>query len=364
MSSVTAPLRNATPRGDWRDKLARFGLIGKGILHLAIGVLALQLAFGSKETNEAVSQSGAIDWIGELPAGTLLLWLVGLSLLALAAWRVVTFFAGDPVQDDDAPHRISYAAKAVIYGGLGLAAVNSALSGGSGSSGSGSGGSGSGGSGSGGTEQAAGTIAALPGGRFWLFAIGIGTIGVAGYLAYQHAYKAEFTQRLDVGEGDEAATFGKVGYGLRSLAYAPIGTLFVQAGFTGQEDQAKGLSGALSGRRVVGYVVPARRRPRVRVLRRVLLLRVEAPPHRLSRSPRSLLELLGCASQLRVVTWRVPRWRARGGACSRPCRWRLGRWCRRSPHPSAPCRRPASASRGRSARPRRSSDRRGPRPPR
>lgn len=244
MASVTKPLRNTTPRGDWRDQLARFGLIGKGILHLAIGILALQLAVGSKETSEAVSQSGAIDWIGELPAGTLLLWLVGLSLLALAAWRVVTFFAGDPVQDDDVPHRVSYAVKAVVYGGLGLAAVSSALSGGSGSSGGGSGGSG--GSGSGGTEQAAGTIAGLPGGRFLLFAIGLVTIGVAGHLAYQHALKAEFTRRLDVGEGDEAATFGKIGYGLRSLAYALVGYLFFQAGLTGQEDKAKGLAGALS----------------------------------------------------------------------------------------------------------------------
>lgn len=243
MTSVATPLRHTTPRGDWRDKLARFGLIGKGILHLAIGILALQLVLGSKQTTEAVSQSGAIDWIGELPAGTVLLWLLGFSLLSLAAWRTVTLFAGDPVDDDDAPHRISYGVKAVVYGGLGLAAVNAAMSGGSSSGGSGGAGSSGG---SGGTEQAAGTIAGLPGGRFILFAIGLGIIGFAGYLAYEHAVKAEFTRRLDVGEGDTAATFGKVGYGFRSLAYALIGVLFVQAGLTGQEDRAKGLAGALT----------------------------------------------------------------------------------------------------------------------
>ena len=67
------------------EAVARVGLIAYGVLHLLIGWLAVQLARGSDRTD--ADQTGALQAVAGTPGGTVLLWLIGLGMLALALWQ-------------------------------------------------------------------------------------------------------------------------------------------------------------------------------------------------------------------------------------------------------------------------------------
>lgn len=228
---------NEAGSGDWREWLARFGLVGKGVLHLVVGYAVWRLADQGGSRADA-SSSGAVGWIADLPAGTVLLWVLAASLASLALWRAVETVAGDPVDDDDIVHRVAFAAKAVVYGALAALCVRTALSGASKTS-----------AGSGSDEQsaesAAGTVFDLPMGRWIVFAIGLGIMAVAVHLIAVHAIDGKFVKRLSVGEHSTAARLGRVGYGLRSVAYVMVGYFLAAAGVTYEPDRVDGLSGSL-----------------------------------------------------------------------------------------------------------------------
>ncbi len=67
------------------EHLARLGLIAYGAMHLLIGYLALQLAWGA-ETADA-DQTGALRTVADAPGGRFLLWVIGIGMLALALWQ-------------------------------------------------------------------------------------------------------------------------------------------------------------------------------------------------------------------------------------------------------------------------------------
>ena len=239
MSAVT----NASPRarkagsGDWREWLARFGLVGKGVLHLVVGYAVWRLANNTGSGAEA-SSSGAVGWIADLPAGSILLWVLAASLASLALWRAVETVAGDPVDDDDAVHRIAFAAKALVYAALAALCVRTAVSGDNQQS------SGSG-SDDGSAQEAASTVFDLPMGRWIVFAVGLGIMAVAVHLIAVHTIDGKFLKRLSVGERTTAARSGRVGYGLRSVAYVMVGYFLAAAGVTYEPDRVDGLSGSL-----------------------------------------------------------------------------------------------------------------------
>ncbi len=225
--------RPSTPDSpDWVEQLARFGLIGKGILHAVIGLLAGEIALNGSSSSEA-STSGALDWIADRPFGVAALWVVGFSLLALAVWQAIAAVTGDPVEESDGKHRAAWAFKALFYGSLALASLRGAMDGGSSDSSGG------------GTSSAANTVLDWPMGRWIVVAAGLAVIGLGVYLIVKHAVHAEFAKRLRVHEDSTPVLLGRVGYGLRSIAYLLVGTFLAQAGLAGEEDRAEGLAGAL-----------------------------------------------------------------------------------------------------------------------
>lgn len=226
----TAPVAGA----DWTDRLARFGLVGKGIFHAVFGLLAFGLAARGAAAEEA-SASGVADWIADLPLGVPALWVMAVSLLALAVWRGRTAISGDPVEEDDGFHRASRAVKAAIYAGFAVTFAGAATAGGSSSESSGGDR----------TQETTSTVFDWPAGRWLVVAAGLAVIGYAGYLVVHHAVQRSFAERLTCAADSTVVTLGRVGYGLRSLAYALVGVLLVQAGLSGQEERARGLTGAL-----------------------------------------------------------------------------------------------------------------------
>lgn len=236
MTTTSSRSAASTPdAADWSDRLARFGLLGKGVVHAVIGLLALEIALNGSSSSEA-STTGAMRWIADRPFGVAALGVVGFSLLALALWRAITTVVGDPVEDDDGAYRLVWAAKAVVYAGFALTFLRAALDGGTSDGGT---------SDDEQATEAASTVFDWPMGRWIVVAAGIAIIGVAVYLVVNHTVNKGFAKRLSVSEGSKAVTLGRVGYGLRSVAYALVGVLLVQAGFADEEQQARGLSGTL-----------------------------------------------------------------------------------------------------------------------
>lgn len=225
-----------------KDTLGRVGLVGRGVLYAVIGVLALQLAFGAPD--EQADPQGAIEWIGQQPLGRFLLVALTLSLAALAVWRALDAWRGDPVDGSEAKDRVRFAAQAVLYAGFAIAAASVTIANWSGSA-AGSGGAGaSGGSGGESQRQATAVVLDWPGGQLLVAAAGVALIGYAGWKFVRHGLHAKFMERL-TGAGEVVERFGRVGYTARAVVWAVVGVLLVQAAWTHDPNQAGGLSTAL-----------------------------------------------------------------------------------------------------------------------
>ncbi|HSP02433.1 MAG TPA: DUF1206 domain-containing protein [Acidimicrobiales bacterium] len=232
---TTTQTRNAA-NGDWKETMGRIGLVGRGVMYAVIGLLAIQLALGN-DSQEA-SNSGAIEWIAQQPLGKFLLIALTISLLCLAAWRLLDAAVGDPVEGDEPSDRAEYAIKGVVYAALAVGALSATISNWNGDSGSG------GGSGDSQNQEAAATVLEWPAGQWIVTAVGLGIIGYAIYMFKKHVMDEEFLQRLSTSK-DWVEKLGRGGYAARSAIFLVIGWFLTQAGLTHEAGETKGLSGAL-----------------------------------------------------------------------------------------------------------------------
>jgi hypothetical protein len=119
--SLGAPERSDTVRA-----LARFGYACKGIVYGLIGVLALLAAFGSEEGR--VGGGGeAVRSIALAPFGQVLCVVVGIGLLAYAAWRIAEGALDLRMEGRDAKgiaKRLGHAGSGVANGALGVLALD------------------------------------------------------------------------------------------------------------------------------------------------------------------------------------------------------------------------------------------------
>ncbi len=224
--------QKAKDRG-WFKNAIRAGLVAYGFVHLLVGWLAMQLALGDRE--ESASSSGAMKQLASQPFGTVLLWLVGLGLFILVAWRVLQAIY-DHDGDDGAKlwaKRAVDLGKAAIYATIGFSAVRTAMGSGS----------------SGGTDSTTKKLMDLPGGQWLVLLIGLGVIGYGVHHVYQ-AWSESFRKKLtDEGESGDVGSayiwFGKAGYTAKGIGVGMIGVLFVYAGATHKAKKSGGLDQAL-----------------------------------------------------------------------------------------------------------------------
>jgi len=231
-------------KADARSALARFGLVAKGILYLALVVLAIQFASGDVSSKK-VSQGGAIKLVAEQPMGKFLLVVLAAGLVALTVWHVIMTLTGDPVQGSETKDRVKYAVKAVGYGGLAIVAISLTVNYWTESKQDTSGGGGGGSS----EKQAADTLMGAPAGRWLVILAGVIIIGIAVYEIYKHVVEQEFMERFDPSlpntteRGVRMA--GRLGYFARSFIAGVTGVFFVVAGVQSNSDKTRGLSGSL-----------------------------------------------------------------------------------------------------------------------
>src|SRR5690349_7061786 len=68
------------------ERFARFGYVVSGLLHIAVGYLAVRVVQGA---GGAADQSGALAEVAARPGGGFALWVAAGGFLAMALWRLV-----------------------------------------------------------------------------------------------------------------------------------------------------------------------------------------------------------------------------------------------------------------------------------
>ena len=216
------------------DHAVRPGLVAYGVVHLVLGWLALQLAFG--DSQGSASSSGAVRTLAQQPFGLVLVWLVALGMLLLVVWQLWEAAAGHRGLDGSTRlrKRLTSLGKSLVYGYIGVSAVTIAT--GSGSSG-------------GGTDSMTARVMQLPGGQVLVGLVGAGIIGIGGYLVWKgwsEKFREDLTAKGRRGDsGTLAIWLGKVGYVAKGLALGVVGVLFGYAAVTHEAKKSGGLDQAL-----------------------------------------------------------------------------------------------------------------------
>jgi hypothetical protein len=237
MSVMTATQRAARKAGNNGafEALVRAGLVGYGILHLAVAWLAVQLATGKPATED--DQSGAFQVLADQPLGRFLVWAIALGLLAMAGWQFLEAAVG---HQDERPRRrilerLVSLARTVIYAALAWTAYQVA--------------NGVPASNASQQQQATGGALGWPGGPWLVGLLGV-AVAITGLVIAAYGVTKGFERRLNRSRmrrrtrGAAVAT-GQIGYAVKGLAYAMVGGLLVVAAATFDPGRSTGLDGAL-----------------------------------------------------------------------------------------------------------------------
>ncbi|MFF8844145.1 DUF1206 domain-containing protein [Streptomyces sp. NPDC015127] len=97
------------------EAAARWGFVARGAIYVLVGVLALQIAFGSG--GRQADRGGALAEVSARPMGSVLLWVLGIGLAGMALWRLseALFGAAEP-DGGKAGKRLLSAGRFLFYG--------------------------------------------------------------------------------------------------------------------------------------------------------------------------------------------------------------------------------------------------------
>jgi hypothetical protein len=232
--SIAAKGRRAG-KSPWVERLGRAGLVAQGVLYVVVGILAINVALGSRK--ESPDKSGALRTIAQQPFGKALLILLALGLGAYALWQLARAILDRDDEGEGAKglaKRGAALARAGWYGVLCWLTV-STLAGN--------------GSGNGNEQQKTAGIFDHTGGRYLVYAAGFAFLGAAGFNAYR-AVTCKFNKKLKQGEMSEteeavATGIGVFGYLARAVVFCLIGVFLVKAAWEYDSKEARGLDGAL-----------------------------------------------------------------------------------------------------------------------
>ncbi|MQA32653.1 DUF1206 domain-containing protein [Modestobacter roseus] len=224
------------------EHLARIGLVAYGVLHLLIGWLTARIAWFVQPRTEDADQTGALQAVADSPGGLVLLWLIGLGLLALAVWQggeVLRWWTGLLRPG----HRLRVAlvcakcgAKAVVYAVLGATALLFAA--------------GAGYEADERVQELTGDAFLVPGGSTLVGAVGVGVAAVGVYVLVR-GVTGGFMRDVDLHAAPDRwepliERIGRVGYVAKGIAFALSGGLLTHAAVQRDVSTATGLDGAMN----------------------------------------------------------------------------------------------------------------------
>ena len=213
--------------------LVTVGLITYGIVHILVGWIAAQVAWGGGGSSQEASQQGALAELAQNSFGVVVLWLTVVGLFAMAVWQAAEAAWGHrdkPAGFKRIRKRLSSVGRAITYAAIAIAAITALR----------------GASQSGDQKQEGWTarLLALPFGRVLVGVVGVVIIAVAVRLVIK-GIKGKFTNDLDGGISRNAKRLGQVGYISKGVAMAVVGGLFGWAALTYDPSKAGGLDDAL-----------------------------------------------------------------------------------------------------------------------
>ncbi|GGI03960.1 DUF1206 domain-containing protein [Egicoccus halophilus] len=231
-------MASATAAGGRRsvDRLARAGFTAKGVLYAVLGVLAVRLAAGSAP--EEVDQQGAITLVARQPFGRALVTVLALGLSGYALFRAWQSVRGASARVSSLPGwlaRLTFAARAALYGTLAVLAWWEASGQGHGAEGA--------------EESLTALALARPGGRLAVAAVGFGVL-VVGVVQLREAWSAAFRDHVDVqalaGRTRRRLEFvGRVGYAARGVVFLLAGGFVGLAAWRHDPEAGVGLDNTL-----------------------------------------------------------------------------------------------------------------------
>jgi hypothetical protein len=234
MTDSAQRIGHQAQHSDWLDRAIRVGLVAYGVVHLLVGWLALQLAFG--ERSEDASNTGAMQELARQPFGEVLVWAVAIGMFMLVLWRVLEVFGGHREKKPGADRwkaRAVSGGKAVIYAAVGLSALNVVI--GSKSS-------------KGGSTWTK-TVMEWPAGQWIVAGVGLAVIAYGANHVFR-GFTEKYAKHLDAEgksghSGKAYLLFGKVGYVGKGVAIAIVGALIVYGGITHDAKKSGSLDQAL-----------------------------------------------------------------------------------------------------------------------
>jgi hypothetical protein len=235
---VDNPLQNAAENATHSEAFeyaARAGFAISGVLHLIVGYIMAQIAFGSPGHAD---QSGAMATLASRTGGAVILWVVAAGLVALGLWRIAEAVGGSKPGErtesstDDTPawKRAKSLGLAMVNFAIAFSAARFAM-----------------GSGRDSTQQNAGLSARMMQsgwGKAVLIAVAIGLIAVGGYHVYKGASK-KFFKDLRVYGGTAIKAVGVTGYAAKGIVLAGAGVLVIVAALQADPSKATGLDAAV-----------------------------------------------------------------------------------------------------------------------
>ncbi len=216
---------------------ARAGYAARGFVYLSMGALA---AFAAIElTRTPAGAKGAIVALAQWPLGFVWVTLIAVGLIGFALWRGLQSVFDADHQGDDAKaiaSRIGQAISGIVYGTLAwsvlklldgleeFGAADEARD----------------------AREGAADLMNLPFGQWILLTVGlfVMAVGVAGVV---QAFRTDFGKRLGCkAEARRWASWvGRIGYGMRGLAFLPLGFTLVRAGLDERAGKVRNFGGAL-----------------------------------------------------------------------------------------------------------------------
>jgi hypothetical protein len=233
----------------WPARVARVGILARGVIHLLVGWLAIRIATG--DTGERADQRGALAAVVRQPMGRVLVLVLALGFLAYAAWRVLEAVL-DP-DDKGTVQRLGQAGRAALY----LALFGTAVKLGLGSASSSSGGSSGGGSSGAKGQAVTAGVLGVPGGRWLVLAAGLIVVGTGvwnGYRAISRNFEKQLKQ-AEMSETERTWTVraGVVGHLARMIAYFVVGWFLVRAALEFDPQKPVGLDQSLHALAAASY---------------------------------------------------------------------------------------------------------------
>ena len=221
----------------WLERLARAGLVARGLLYVVVGILAMQVAAGHDEAR--ADKQGAMQSVVRQPFGRVLVLLLAVGFAGYAIWRFVEAAVGPPGEDDPRRarvKRVGYAARGVLYTFFSASAVKLFIwSNGASNQ----------------RIEADWTARVLdwPAGIWLVQAVGLAAIGAGLYVGWR-GISGKFRKALKSVEMGRAERVwirgvGTVGMVARMLVTVLIGVFLISAARQHDPEQAVGIDGAL-----------------------------------------------------------------------------------------------------------------------